>query len=333
MRKYLLAGASLLFAAPVLLATPAHADGDVFVGIQHDKDIFIYEQIRVGKFIFADASILINAEKFAESFTLINQSNYNNEACSNCAEKQDYIDDSFNDSSGHISANQAVGNMNNQGSATSIAYDFADIIPPPPDDPDLPDRVPGGFAESQSAIDQRNGISDIVYSGQDGGDDDGGRLTITPSELRAALANGIDLEGQRELDTAGNRIKTENVVFRNADVANSFSGNSGIIHGNQSAGNMNNQANGLSLAVSLADNGVALSEADLGQYTVTHVVEESDATGNDGVGINKAARIGGDAGSFNGNSGIIGFNQTAGNMANQANNVSFSSVGVASVGG
>jgi len=97
---------------------------------------------------------------------------------------------------------------------------------------------------------------------------------------------------------------------------------------------MNNQANALSMAVSLEDNGVALSEADLGQYTVFNDVQESD-NGDEGItgtrpGIRKLSSI---DNSFNGNTGIVGFNQTTGNMANQANVVSLSAVNGTTVAG
>jgi hypothetical protein len=83
---------------------------------------------------------------------------------------------------------------------------------------------------------------------------------------------------------------------------------------------MNNQANALSLAVSLSA-GVALSEADLGQVNTFNTVRESDATSGGAVrvGINKNADI---VGSISGNTGVVGVNQAVGNMANQANVVS-----------
>jgi hypothetical protein len=101
---------------------------------------------------------------------------------------------------------------------------------------------------------------------------------------------------------------------------------------NQSAGNVNNKSNELSLAVAFADEGVALSEADLGQWTTGNFVGESDGTGPDGApagdGINKAATING---SLNGNQGVIGVNQSVGNLANQGN--VFSLAGVQPVNG
>jgi hypothetical protein len=93
---------------------------------------------------------------------------------------------------------------------------------------------------------------------------------------------------------------------------------------------MNNQSNVLALAFSERPGGVALAEADLGQFNQTNVSLESDgqhvvgeSVVGDGVGVNKTASI---IGSINGNTGIVGVNQAAGNMANQANIVSFSAV-------
>jgi|GEM_PF-475994 len=351
MKKLLFAGASLL------AVTPAFADGDLNVYIDHDKDIQIYERIAIAKLVVANADIFIDAEKFAESYALINQNNFANLACSNCAEKQDYIFDSFNNSTGQIGANQASGNQNNQGNAISIAYDFTPQFVPPThnDDPETPNGTPGGFAESQAAVSQNNGV---VFRRPDEGsaaDINGGPPTVLNTEATSGAfgsysSNFLELaSSQTTLDTLRNiavdggtqgrtilpgnpflfrnTVKTVNVLFRNAAVADSFSNNAGVLHANQSAGNMNNQANALSMAVSLEDNGVALSEADLGQYTVFNDVQESD-NGDEGItgtrpGIRKLSSI---DNSFNGNTGIVGFNQTTGNMANQANVVSLSAV-------
>ncbi len=134
-------------------------------------------------------------------------------------------------------------------------------------------------------------------------------------------------------DNRDSRITTVDLIFRDAEIVDSFNNNSGVIHANQGTGNMGNQANALSLAVSFADEGVALSEADLGQFNVMNVVSESDSLGgnlvdgcpgaNCGFGISKTASV---RGSINGNQGIVGVNTTSGNFANQANVVSFSAV-------
>ena len=124
-----------------------------------------------------------------------------------------------------------------------------------------------------------------------------------------------------------NFIDTINLLFRDAAISGSFSGNTGVLGFNQSPGNMNNQVNLVSLAVALTDSGVALSEADLGQFNLFNFVEESDSIGAPGgIGINKSASI---FDSLNNNTGIAGLNQSAGNMANQANVVSMAFVSAA----
>jgi hypothetical protein len=122
-----------------------------------------------------------------------------------------------------------------------------------------------------------------------------------------------------QLNTA-NFVNTVNLLFRSGEIVDSLNDNSGVVHANQAPGNMNNQANALSVALGLSA-GVALSEADLGQINTFNTVRESDATsgGSLRVGINKRADI---VGSINGNTGVVGVNQAVGNMANQANVVS-----------
>jgi hypothetical protein len=70
----------------------------------------------------------------------------------------------------------------------------------------------------------------------------------------------------------------------------------------------------LALAISLA--GVALSEAALGQVNSNPDNEANGFTAVFEFGVEKTASM---TGSLNGNTGVGGVNQAAGNMANQAN--------------
>lgn len=111
---------------------------------------------------------------------------------------------------------------------------------------------------------------------------------------------------------------TANVVTdRTASVDASLNDNVGILHANQSVGNMNNQGNGLALALSFGSGGVVLSDAALGQSNSGHIISE--------FAVLRTASM---QGSVNTNNGIVGVNQAAGNFANQANLVA---VGVALV--
>jgi hypothetical protein len=95
-------------------------------------------------------------------------------------------------------------------------------------------------------------------------------------------------------------------------ISDSINGNCGIVGVNQSAGSMNNQLNEVALAV--ADNCmVALAEADLGQYNANNQVLDFGTVRIDSI-----------ANSINGNTGIVGVNQSGGNMNNQSNMVSIS---------
>jgi hypothetical protein len=110
-----------------------------------------------------------------------------------------------------------------------------------------------------------------------------------------------------------NEIFSVQILFREALILGSINFNRGIVGVNQSAGNINNQLNAATMAVSL-DTGVALGEADLGQFNTgcfffaPQTVTEWETS--------KAAGM---FGSVNWNRGVVGVNQTVGNMANQAN--------------
>lgn len=285
--KYLTGAATVA----LLMAGAAAADVTVTGTVDVDKDIDIRERIQVDNNINLNVDVNVEAEKFAESIAVANQSNYGNTACTNCAEKRDNITDSANGNTGMLSVNQASGNFNNQGTLISAAIDAdGDGETPIPEDAD---PASGGFAEAGAHADQRNGSPDAL-AGEGGG-----------------------------YTGPGNSVDSVNILFRSAYIRDSFNTNTGLVYGNQSTGNMANQANVLALAFSLADGGVALSEADLGQVNANNHVGESSSEGSQ-LGINKVAGV---SNSLNGNVGIVGVNQSVGNMSNQANIVSVAAVG------
>lgn len=101
---------------------------------------------------------------------------------------------------------------------------------------------------------------------------------------------------------------------RTASIIGSVNSNAGIIGVNQNAGNMNNQTNAVALAVGIGSQ-VALAESELGQVNTGNTVVE--------VATVKLDRI---TDSVNLNTGIIGVNQSSGNMNNQASAISFSAI-------
>jgi len=273
-----------LAAGLLALAAPASAEVDLTATIDKDKDIFVDEIITITKTIRVTATVNAFPTSVAEASALINQVNQDNEACENCAEKTDLITGSINTNEGITVTNQAAGSNTNQGSSIAVAIDLGGGggggTPPPP-------GTGTSFANAQASVEQQNGPA---------------------------------IDDTTEL---GNLVDAINLVFRTAEINGSINTNSGVVHVNQGTGNNNNQANGLAIAVGLRPGGgVAIAEADLGQFTTNNtVLESNDATGSTpgdpvSVGINKDATI---TGSINGNTGVIGVNQTVGNMANQAN--------------
>lgn len=270
--RTLLSASTVAVAALLLVGGPASADVTVTATVDKEKDVFVDEDIFIDKFVFIDADIVSTPDKAAESLATVNQTNSNNEACSNCAEKVDRIVDSFEDNSGIVTYNQAAGNMNNQGNAVSTAVDFEVEDGEQQNGPDG-----SGFAEAQAAADQRN---------------------------------------------TDNHVDAVNLLFRTGLIVRSGNNNSGVLFMNQSPGNLNNQVNELSMAVSFEDEGVALSEAELGQLNVGNEALESRRTTNS-PGITKDAVI---RASLSGNSGVVGVNQSVGNNANQGNVFAVASV-------
>ena len=237
MKKALLASAALL---AIGYAHSAFADVDVTVLVSKDKNISVTENIDITKIINVTVSVENSVTKAAEVDSLINQANFDNEACENCAEKLDQIIDSVNLNTGVYTVNQSSGNNNNQGSVLTAAVDV--IEQPNGDNGDNGTNGFLGFAEAQGAIDQRNGVDE----------------------------EGVSMP---------NLVDSGNIIFRDGVISGSISDNTGVVMVNQAPGQMLNQANNVAIAVSLDPHGgVALSEADLGQETSTNANHESEVT-------------------------------------------------------
>ncbi len=309
MRRLLLGAA----AAVALSATPAMADVFVFADIEKDKYVDVDVDIDIFKFLIVDAEVFLNGEKAAEAETLVNQTNTYNHACENCAEKDDVIGNSVNRNNGVVSVNQASGNMNNQGNAVSVAVSGTAG--------DGAEGTLGALAHAQSVVDQRQGFFVDVFP-----DDDNGVVTEVPdvegvpdvgdeeqsqttgqSLAEVAEEAGVSLPDDHGSFGLPNVVNSINVVFRNAIITGSINDNVGGVHVNQSAGNINNQTNVFTAAIG-QDAGVALSDVDLAQSNWLNQVNERKVV--------KTAQI---TGSITGNSGVVGVNQSSGNMANQAN--------------
>jgi hypothetical protein len=268
-----------------LLASPAKADFTLYGDVDKDVDIYIWEGVFKLKLAAFLVLIIDNPEKVAKSQVVYNQRNQRNHACENCAEKLDLIADSITGNAGITTVNQSTGNFNNQANLVSVAWANVGGGPgttPPGTEPGDPNNT--GHANSQVAGEQ-------------------------------ILGNGRDSAGNLET-TNGNTVRTINVPFRDAIIRGSVNENSGVTQVNQASGNINNQANAMSLAFTFY-NGIALSDVALGQWNSGNNVDERN--------VSKHALI---TDSVNGNSGVTQVNQTAGVLANQSNVVSLAVTGL-----
>ena len=269
MKKTLLATAALL---AIGFAHSAFADVTVTADISKTKDIDVTVDIDIIKDIDITVTVQNSVTKAAEVDSLINQANFDNESCENCAEKLDEITNSVNLNTGIYTVNQSSGNNNNQGSVLTAAVDVIE-------EPVNGNGTDGflGFAEAQGAIDQRNGVDEagapmpnLVDSGniifRDGsitGSISGSTGVVmvnqAPGQMlnqanNVAIAVSLDPHGGVALSEAdlgqetSNNDNHESEVTKVGDILNSVNGNTGVTLVNQGVGNMSNQANLLSVA-------------------------------------------------------------------------------------
>lgn len=132
---------------------------------------------------------------------------------------------------------------------------------------------------------------------------------LTHAQAEADQVNVANSSFHREM-TAFDINDPEGNPNLTATITDSVSGNAGVVGVNQNAGNMNNQANLVAMSVGLGSH-FALSESALGQVNVGNHVVEAQTVKFDLI-----------SNSANGNSGVVGVNQSVGNMNNQASAVS-----------
>ncbi|HEX4196451.1 MAG TPA: hypothetical protein VHZ26_03330 [Caulobacteraceae bacterium] len=254
------------------------------------KTISETENINVTTNVGIAQTVTAVADDAAEASATANQTNQSNRDCGNCAEKLDVIENSSDSNTGLTSINQAAGNDNNQGTLVSAAIDT--YVPSGPGGGGTPgDPGTQGFAHAQAEATQVNGGTGV----------------------------GEDV-------AVNNDVEAVDLQFRTGTITNSVNGNNGLAFVNQATGNNDNQINELSVAFSERPSGVALAEADLGQFNTGNRVGEGDdgADPSAPIGIHKSAII---TASMNDNVGVFGVNQSVGNNGNQANLVSVAAVG------
>ncbi len=265
MKKFLLMTLGLIFL--IGFSLPAAADVTVVATVDKIKEITVMEHILIDKDIVIFVTVDDVAEKAAEAATIGNQTNENNKACENCAEKVALIDDSLLGNLGIINTNQATGNMNNQGNLVSVAVD--DPVDPPNDPPNDPPSG-YGFANAQASVEQkstRNTIDTVnvpfrnafIFNsinsneGVVGVNQSSGNINnqMNAVAIAASLGGAVALsEADLGQSTTLSRVH-EDAVDKTSVIFASVSDNHGVVFVNQTSGVLGNQSNVLSLAVAL----------------------------------------------------------------------------------
>jgi hypothetical protein len=274
-------GIALALGVVVGMSKPATADVDILATIRKDKDIDIDQRITINKRIDIRVAVTFDVDGGAEAQALLNVTNNGQSVEGRNREDEARIRyaaslvGSANGNRGVWGVNQDAGNMANQGNVVSVA------------------GISGNFdvfAQSQAHADQEN-------------------------------RNNTVFELEELLDTQGQPLVITNdtdpgdfQVNKSASITGSINGNQGIINVNQNAGNMNNQSNGVAVAVGLGAE-FAMSEGDLGQENTGNTVDELSTVKVDSI-----------SGSINGNTGVVNVNQSTGNMNNQGNVVSVAAI-------
>ena len=285
MRKAFLLGAAFALA---LGFQSAKADVRTDIDVDKTVKIDIAELIAKLKLVAIVVIVRDEPEMFAESQTVFNQLQQFNRACTNCDEKVDSLVNSGNRNNGILSLNQANGNSINQGTAISVAFVnssgnfgnegqavIAVVGDDPQEPPDTPTPGASAFAESQVNGDQDiventvktvnvlfrtarirgsiNGNTGIAAFNQGTGNILNQQNAIS---IAAAVADGVALSDATLGQNVANNTVNEAVIRKDALVAGSMNRNQGIVQGNQSVGNLGNQANVVSIsAVGIGGNG------------------------------------------------------------------------------
>ncbi|MCK4821735.1 hypothetical protein KA005_38570, partial [bacterium] len=296
------------FAFVMAIGLPAMADVSVFGTIDKDKDKTVKEDVQINKAIYIGVKQVIHASNSAEAQALkndVNQGNVVNEKTTKPVEPTYHVNPvdqsvtiidegssavpviktatigggSLDGASGIINVNQSPGSINNQGNAVAVAYSDTAATVTPVTGKGETEFMGGVFLHAESSAEQINGGIN--------------------NDLVDTDTIGIGL---------GNVVTVDPGTVRSNVIDGALKDITGVVGINQSAGNINNQNNAASLSVGEAV--AALSEADLGLVNVGNLSNEDGNITTDSL-INGA--LSGTA------SGIIGINQSSGNMNNQAN--------------
>ncbi len=257
---------------------------------------------------------------FLEGSAIVNQTLIGNRVVEPNFTSRALIQDAFHDNQGILGVNQSSDDMVNQANVVSFSLTDSRTA----------------FAEAQAAVDQAiiaNWVEEQNVTRhaliQDAFQDNQGILSVNQAagnltnqaNVRVLTLGPVDTPVQG-LDLAKSARSLDNTLIssggeRETRISNSFGGTVGIVGANQSAGNLNQQANVLvlGLGAALGPEVVALGDATLGEISARNTVKQEGPAG-------PRADILTD--SFAGFRGIAQVNQSAGDLNHMGNFVGLS---------
>lgn len=289
---------SALALALLVYGLPAMADVDLTANITKTKDITITETLNVTKTVILTVNATdLDYDAAAEANAILNQENSNNRVDSSFDQLTDGVDFSEINNYGIDLAALIDNSINGNQGIVEVNQDVGNM-------------ANQGNQVSLSIVTPATGSTDSTV------------LVHSQSEAEQinqdnAVWHGEDPDSYEE----GEFVNLVDGANKSADITGSINNNTGILNVNQNAGNNNNQGNSEAIAVAVSLAGVALSEAALGQVNSNPTNEENGFPAVFEFGVEKTAAL---TSSLNGNTGIGGVNQAAGNMGNQANIFSMS---------
>ena len=285
------------------MGLPAMADVSVFGTIDKDKDKGVTETVDINKAVYVGIKQVIHPSNSAEAQALkndVNQGNVVNEKTTDPVPPTSHVND----------IDQSV-TIIDEGSPAVPVVKTATI------DGGSLDGASGIINVNQSpgSINNQGNAVSVAYSDvaapvtpvTDKGETEFMGGVFLHAESSAEKINGGINETDAVGHPLGNVVTVDPGTVRSNVIDGALNGITGVVGVNQSAGNINNQNNAASLSVGAAV--AALSEADLGLVNVGNLSNEDGNITTDSL----------TTGALAGAAGIIGINQSSGNMNNQAN--------------
>jgi len=245
---------------------PAMAEVDVYAEIDKTKTVTVTETVNITKTASVNATVDVTPTSAAEAATIVNAEILGNTVLKNVevAPEEAFLETiaeisgaSFAGSSGIIQVNQAPGNINNQGNATSVS-----IVAPGAEGSEN-DALTNAQASEQdinagNTVEAfRSAFADLIAGNAFRGatgiinvNQAAGNMNNQHNSVAFAAGDGVVALSEADLGqtNALNQVEEINTFKFDTITDNAFAQCSGIINVNQSSGNMNNQSNVLSIS-------------------------------------------------------------------------------------